>query len=387
MNSVKKFDVLIVYSGSLADSASSISGKISAPFSKESGKENYNIVYSYFLEDCWKNNLKAAFSTSSDIIGTGMVKSYWIFEDKVWKRIQGKGYSKIIFDKFSPTNKEKVTKRDLLFSSKKIRPFNRPSLFDLCFDKQKTYNKLSKFAIPTVTIKSVTKKGIHDAVSLLGKEIVKHKHEGDFSNKIVMKDRFGAGGINVYKFEAGQEDLMSVLIKKHKNISFIIQPLVEFDKGFIYKNSSVSTDIRLIYLGSTLVQTYIRMAKKGSFRCNEHSGGLLKYIQTNEIPLKVLSASHDVAKIIDNKSSLIALDFIVSNRGNVYLLEANSGPGLDWNLSMKENEVEAKKLIRVIIKEIVKRTGISNTSLKRKNAASIDNVSDYSVTPNILITV
>jgi len=49
------------------------------------------------------------------------------------------------------------------------------------------------------------------------------------------------------------------------------------------------------------------------------------------------------------------LDFIISNSGNIYLIEANTGPGLDWNLSIKKNEIESKKLIRIIVKEIARR--------------------------------
>lgn len=367
MNHITNFDLLIVYSEKLANSAGCLSDTISTPFPKGSGNESYNAVYSYFLKNCQKNNLKAAFATSSDIIGAGMVRNYWLFENETWLKIQNKGYSKIIFDKFSPTSKSRKISRNLLFSSKKVRPFNNPDLFNLCFDKQKTYNKLYKFSIPTVTIENDNEKGVDRAVKILSEKITKHQYKDDFSEGIIMKDRFGAGGINIYKFKTNQSDMMLASIKKHKKISFIIQPFVKFDKGFSYKNSSVSTDIRLIYLGNKIVQTYIRMAKKGNFRCNEHSGGLLKYIPKNEVPSKVVAVSRNIAKILNNKTSLFALDFIISNNGNVHLLEANTGPGLDWNLSIKENEIEAKKLIRIIIREITRRISSSNNGPERKN--------------------
>ena len=54
---------------------------------------------------------------------------------------------------------------------------------------------------------------------------------------------------------------------------------------------------------------------------------------------------------------LIHGDFIISNNGNIYLLEGNTGPGLDWNLLIRENEIEGQKLIRMIVKELVGRVG------------------------------
>ena len=188
--------------------------------------------------------------------------------------------------------------------------------------------------------------------------MARHPHKNDFSGEIVMKDRFGSGGINIYKFKATQIRKMVETMEKHKKISFIIQPFVEFDKGYVDQNSLVSADIRLIYFGKKIVQTYIRMAKPGDFRCNEHLGGNLKYIPKKEVPSKVVTASNNIAKTLGDGSSLFSLDFIISNNGNVYLLEANTGPGLDWNLSIKENEIESKKLIRIIVKELVKRVRV-----------------------------
>jgi glutathione synthase/RimK-type ligase-like ATP-grasp enzyme len=389
MNQVTNFDVLIVYSEKLANSAGSLSGKITTPFSKRFNNESYNLVYGYFLKTCRKNKLKAAFTTSADIIGAGLVRSYWLFENETWIKIRKTGFSKMIFDKFSPAIKSRKIKRDLLFSSKRIRPFNDPYLFDLCFDKQKTYKMLNNFSIPTVTIEDGTKQGVSRALKLLKEKMATHYNKSDFSEEVVMKDRFGAGGLNVYKFGNGQVKKMTSTVKKHKSVSFIIQPFVKFDKGLCFQNSFRPIDIRLIYLGQKIVQTYIRIAKKGDFRCNEHAGGLLKYISKSEVPLEITAVSKRIANTLNKKSSLLALDFITSNNGNIYLLEANTGPGLDWNLSIKENKIEAKKLMRIIIKEIVRRISSSNNTSERKAVVATVNtpmISEHPVSPNILTT-
>ena len=359
------FDLFIVYSQRLAESPVT---DVLKPFPKGSSCESYNNVYSYFLEICRKNGLKAAFTTSADIVGPGLCRGYWLFQNDQWLKVSQKGYAKLIFDKFSPVNRQIKTKRALLFSLAKVRPFNNPKLFELFFDKQKSYKKLSKFSIPTVSIEKKTQVGFLNAYKSLQRIIARHPDKADFSDELIVKDRFGAGGLNVFKFNANELEKITTSINKCSRKSFIIQPFVKFDRGLSYLGVPVSADIRLIYLGGKIVQTYLRMAKTGDFRCNEHQGGLLKYIAKKNIHQAVTKVADQVAKKLNQKRSLFALDFIISNYGNVYLLEGNTGPGLDWNLSIKENELESKKLIRLVVKEIANRT------VKRKGDRKIEQI-------------
>ena len=374
MIAITDLDLLIVYSERIATSSNSLVKNITAPFSKESGRQNYNDVYGYFLEKCQKEGLRAAFTTSNDIIGPGKCRSYWLYLNKTWVKVQKNGYSVIIFDKISSTKIKLKASRALLFSSNKIKPFNNPDLFDLCFDKQKTCDRLTKYSIPTITIANNTRHDVNFACKELNETKNNHLNKKDFANQIVMKDRFGAGGLNVYKFRTDQIDKMASIAKKHKGVSFIIQPFVKFDKGLITQNYSFPTDIRLVYLRNKIVQAYLRIAKKGEFRCNEHRGGLLKYIPLNEVPLSVLTVSDKIINLLNTQNSLFALDFIISNNGNVYLLEANTGPGLDWNIALKENEIEAKKLIDIIVKEIKKRISIKTTNYHSKTLINSINI-------------
>ena len=360
-NEITEFDVLIVYSDRLAQSASNKSAKF--PFSKKSGKQNYNTVYSYFLKVCKRNGLMAAFTSSGDIAGPGMCKSYWTFKNGAWHKVLESGFSKLIFDKVSPVNDKRSESYNLLFSSKGVAPFNDRDLFKICFDKQKTYDKFKAYAIPTVSVERNNKKEFNKAYKKLRYEISKHQNEKDFSDQIIIKDRFGAGGLNIYKYKLGNQDL-PLPLKNHKKISFIIQPFVNFDKGFVYKKTLTSTDIRVIFLGKKIIQTYIRIAKQGEFRCNEHAGGLLKYVKREQLPKKIIKTSKVIAKKLNKKNALFTLDFVLSNSGRVYLLEANTKPGLDWNQAKIENEIEAKKLIRIVVKEIVRRTHKLNRNHK-----------------------
>lgn len=363
-----KFDLLVVYSAKLAHSAGCKRFDIVSPFM--GGKnESYNTVYGYFMKICKSQGLTAAFTTSADIIGPGRCQDYWLYKNNKWVRVNKVCYSKVIFDKFSPTNKLIKKRRKLLFSDPAVTPFNNPYIYDLFFDKQKTYQRLRKFSIPTVTIQKNTLKEIDKALTNLTKLIKAHPSKMDFTDKIVVKDRFGSGGFDVYKSTIRGRQEISGILKKHNSKSFIIQPLVNFDKGFVFDSKEVSADIRLIHLDGTFIQTYIRMAKGGDFRCNEHQGGTLKYFPKTDVPSIVLQKSRQIVKALNRNSSLIALDFIIGNSGNVYLLEGNTGPGLDWNLLLAENEREAKKLIRMVVKKL--GLTANQNSYKKVNKESV----------------
>jgi hypothetical protein len=349
------FDVLVVYSDGIAKSATNRLYKGTTPFPARSSKSNYNNAYAYFLESCASFGLKAAFTTSGDVIGTGMCKSFWTFENDNWQRVKEECFSTQIFDKFSPINKTKKIAKKILFSSKKIRPFNNAKLSALFFDKHKTYKELNKFSIPTVSISGQTLTDIKRAVNKLRKLVSSQSQPKDFGKTIILKDRYGAGGNNIYKIDDDFVNRILKVVNKKKRVTFVLQPFVIFDRGYSYKNYTAATDIRLIYQNGKIIQTYVRMAKPEDFRCNEHQGGSLIYTKITDIPKKVISYSEKIAKKICQDTSLFALDFIVSNRGNVYLLEGNIGPGLDWNLKLKRNEIRAKYLIDQIVEEISNR--------------------------------
>lgn len=352
------FDVLIVYNEKLSESASDNSINNQTPFSKEFGNESYNVVYGCFLEVCKKFKLKVALTSSVDIVGPGLCRSFWSFENKKWIKSVLECSSNLIFDKFAPTNPGIKSRRNLLFSSNKVKPFNDSFLFELFFDKQKTYEKLAEYSIPTVSLEGNTLVSINKVCKELAILSKKHTGSKDFSTDIVMKDKFGAGGENVYKFSVNESENILKTVIKNADVSFIIQPFVKFDQGFSYHNAPATTDIRFVYLGGKIVQSYIRIAKTGDFRCNEHLGGSLTYLPLTEIPEKLVTKANLIAKVLKQKSSLYALDFVISNNGNVYLLEGNTMPGLDWNMALKDNEIKAKKLIELVVKEMVVRTKV-----------------------------
>lgn len=355
MNKTVEFDVLIVYNSNAAQSSANVNKKIFTPFPITSENSAYNEVYGYFLASCEKIGLNAAFSTSSDIVGGGRCSTYWTHSQQGWLKHRSPCHSNLIFDKFSPINSDERAARSLLFSNN-VRSYNSRKLFNLFFDKQKTYQALESHAIPTITLNQSSLESIEKSCKELKDLLELHPQSEDFSKDIVMKDRYGAGGNHVYKFKSTESAKMFALATENKDISFIIQPFAKFDQGFNFKNQLSSTDIRLVYLGGKIVQSYIRTALPNEFRCNEHQGGTLTYLNLNQIPKSLIQKSNSIASILEKKDSLYSLDFIMSNNGNPYFLEGNSGPGLDWNIHLKDNERNAKKLIRLITKQLLVRT-------------------------------
>ena len=69
-----------------------------------------------------------------------------------------------------------------------------------------------------------------------------------------------------------------------------------FDKGYLRYGERVSADIRLIYLQDNIVQTYVRIAKRVDFLCNEHQGGSLEYLNQCDIPRIVMTHAKYCAK-------------------------------------------------------------------------------------------
>ncbi len=361
MENVTQFDVLVVYTGEIAISASSTKKGTDSPFAIHTKRSHYNNAYAYLLQMCEKNNLSCALTTSADMTPEGNFTSYWVFRKKKWLKINKTCYCRLIFDKFSPINKNQKELRNILFSDTNVKSFNSSVLFQLFFDKQKTYEHLQRFTIPTVVIENENQHSIDQAVDNLKKLVAIHPASNDFSQKFVLKDRFGAGGDNIYLVNTHnpKKEIFGI-VKENKSTTFILQPFTKFESGYSYKDQRGFIDIRIIYLGKKAIQAYIRTAKKDDFRCNEHQGGTLTYISQKELPVKVLGVSNQIVNILDENSALYALDFIVSNNGNVYLLEGNCGPGIDWNLSLKKNEFMAKKLIRNIAAELARR--VENTA-------------------------
>jgi len=357
MKNVDNFDVLIVYSERTAESASNRSYIGLTPFREDTAESCYNVSYSYFLKQCAKRNISAAFATSKDIIGPGKVRSYWIYEEKSWKKVHRAAHTKIIFDKFYPKTRSQKIDYDILFSSRNVRPFNDPYMRSIFADKQKTYNLFTDLCIPTVALVDDTDESITDAVASINRLTDVLPNRNDFLDDFVLKDQFGSGGNHIYRIRQRNTKQISQIMKKNKNIRFVLQPFANFEEGFEYNGAKNYTDTRLIYYGKKIVQIYIRIAAGDEFRCNAHQGASVAYLRQNELPSSILKISKKITEGLGKMNSFYALDFIVCNSKNVYLLEGNINPGIYWEAGQVADEKMTKKLIDRMVIELTLRSG------------------------------
>jgi glutathione synthase/RimK-type ligase-like ATP-grasp enzyme len=229
-------------------------------------------------------------------------------------------------------------KPPLIFHSQTIR-----TLFD---DKLKTYSKFPRYTIPTVKIGHLTKTNIKKARNILRSICNKHPYREDFNSVMVLKDQFGIGGNNIFKITS---NLAGAPLGS--SIYFLLQPFIK-NSGFNITQCTESSDLRVIICDNTIVQSYIRVAKKREFRANAQQGGKVVYLNLKQIPNDVLAMIEKIKKGLPKKINLCALDFIRSNSGHLYFVEGNTNPGLIW--FDKSDEKKAKQLMRLIVKKLKK---------------------------------
>lgn len=340
-----QFDVIILYSGQTVMSAGDKNYKGRAPFTAKGGYASLNKSYMYFLQYCKQQGLRAAFATTKDIVGPGLLKSVWIYE-KNWKRLKTLSYSSLIFDKF-PTIVNYKRNKLLMGTAGKIRLFHNPDIRRVFDNKLKTFNAFSEYTLPTVSIDLFSKKEITLAKKKLHGQMKRHKYAKDFTAAFVVKDQCGSGGNDVFK--RSEKTLAASSITQDIEKEFILQPFINAS-GFHFGKQNGITDLRVIVSNGDIIQSYLRTAKKGEFRANAQQGGTVKYLTKSMLPPEVITMSAAINKKLPTQDTVYALDFIKSSSGHLYFIEGNSTPGLGWFDA--EDEKKSKQLIRVMVKHI-----------------------------------
>ncbi|HLD22079.1 MAG TPA: hypothetical protein VJB65_04215 [Patescibacteria group bacterium] len=342
-----KFDFIVVYSNTNTYSATNKKYTGTSPFSKKGNYASCNSAYEYLLQYSRRVGLHAAFSTVDDISGTGEFSSYWIF-NKVWKRVQHTAQTFVIFDKFSNlTNVNASAYKMLIGTHNRIVLYHNHKVRTLFDNKLTTHSKLNQYMLPTVSIKLDSKKTISKAKKALKIQINNHLHTNDFTHELILKDIFGGGGDHIYKIQTDAR--FKKIAADTADVQFLLQPFIHTSNFNTGKMNGL-TDLRVIIGNNTMLQSYIRTAKKGDFRANIKQGGSIDYVPIHKIPQQVIDMIAQIQKSTDLKDALYTLDFICSQNGNLYLIEGNASPGLTW--SNIEDEKRAKQLMRIIVKQL-----------------------------------
>ncbi len=312
-----------------------------------------NLAHAYFLEKCAENGFKGGFANALDVIGPGTVSNYWTYEFGAWKRNKHQGKSSLIYLKCNPPDEVHRKGIDLLFSDPAIRSFSEQKVTRLFLSKLDTYTMFPDMAIPTVEVGTLTPENLEKGIRNLRALIEKHPHKGDFANEFILKDNFGSSGINVFKIkpESSFEEIAQKAEQENEinaDVWYVLQPLVECEHGFVIGPYFGMIDVRLWTINDNVLNTSIRIAKKDEFRTNIHQGGSEIFIEKSDVPQEIYDMAKKIRERLDIQSSFYALDFIRSNNGNVYFIEGNSSPGIDWTTD-PVHEARQKKTIEILV--------------------------------------
>lgn len=342
-----QFDFIVVYSNKNAYSAANKKYTGHSPFSTKGTYKACNPAYAYLLQYSKRIGLHACFATVNDIYGTGKFSSYWTY-NKTWKRVPQKAQTTVVFDKFSSISKvNSKAHKTLIGTSHRIALYHHHKVRALFDNKITTHKALRQYMVPTVAINIGSAKTILTAKKALKKQTDHHAHTDDFIGDFILKDIFGSGGDHIYKIHTDAD--FKKITTDAADTQFLLQPFIQAS-NFDMQRKNGRADLRVIIGNKTILQSYIRTAKKGDFRANIKQGGSIDYIPIRKIPQQVVDMMAKIQKTTHLQDALYTLDFIHSKNGNLYLIEGNSSPGLTWVNA--EDERRAKQLIRFIVKQL-----------------------------------
>ncbi len=117
-------------------------------------------------------------------------------------------------------------------------------------------------------------------------------------------------------------------------------------------------DLRVTVIDGKIIDSYIRIAKRGCLLSNVYQGGKMRFIRNKEIPRHV----RDRVKLIDSKfrkfgHRIYSADFIIDPENRPWLIEINTAPGIYYPDREKERVFYTAilKTIKAVYLESLKR--------------------------------
>lgn len=175
-----------------------------------------------------------------------------------------------------------------------IKVFNNFKVADICNDKAKTYQYISRLGIPSIDTKFI--KAEYQKAAL-----------NNINSPTIIKGVSGHGGNQVYLLDPAKdkEDKKNKILSALKNTDVVIQPIVG-NKG---------QDLRVYIIGKTIIAAILRTATSG-FKANYSLGG--------QVRSYVLSPKEvDIITKITNEFDfgLVGIDFLLDDHGGLVFNE------------------------------------------------------------------
>ncbi len=180
---------------------------------------------------------------------------------------------------------------------------NNRETIHMCADKYWSSIKLRDSVVPqpkTALVRS--KETLQDAIDSI-----------DLEYPFIMKTLRGSKGVGVMFVESERslKALVAVLYKLDEDVELIVQEFIESDG-----------DVRVQVLGNEIIGAMKRVQIKGDFRSNISQGAEGKPFKLTDEQKEICINAHKSVN-----GAWTAVDFIVNEKGETFVLEVNSSPG------------------------------------------------------------
>lgn len=171
--------------------------------------------------------------------------------------------------------------------------FNNSKVANICNDKAKTYQYISRLKIPIINTNFIKSE-------YLSKEIE------DISEATIIKGVSGYGGKQVYLLNPeDKEEKKQKIVSKLKNSDLVVQPLV----------GNKNQDLRVYVIGKKIITAILRTAKSG-FKSNFSLGGEAKTYDLSEKEISIIKSI-----INEFDFGLVGIDFLIDDDGSLIFNE------------------------------------------------------------------
>jgi ribosomal protein S6--L-glutamate ligase len=226
-----------------------------------------------------------------------------------------------------------------------IKVINKPEAIEICDNKFDTQTLLNSIGVKTPnTVELVQVEQLDAAVHLLEEKF-----------PMIVKTQSGSHGVGVIKVESyeGLKSIVQYLLAQKTSI--MIQEFIP------HKESG-----RIMILGDKVIAAVMRTIPDGDFRSNMDQGAELKKHEASEQETEV---ALKVAKALG--CELSAIDYIMTEDGDMVIFEANSSPGLKGIQSVNDQVNIAEEIMKFVIEHAGNEEDEEETAKKKKDYIAI----------------
>lgn len=174
-----------------------------------------------------------------------------------------------------------------------IKVFNNSKVANICNDKAKTYQYISRLSIPIIDTNFIKSEYLNQAIE-------------DISEARIIKGVSGHGGNQVYLLNPKDKKIHKQdLISNLKNSDLVVQPLV----------GNKNQDLRVYVIGKKIIAAILRTAKRG-FKSNFSLGGQVRTYDLSEKEINLITPI-----INEFDFGLVGIDFLINDDGSLVFNE------------------------------------------------------------------